>query len=56
MVTPEKLALKTKLYDDQAKLIGKINEENNPVLKKLYQEQLNLVNSYILICKKRNKF
>ena len=57
MVKPDgKLALKSKLYDDQAKLIEKVNNEKNPVLKTLFQEQLNLVNSYIVICKKRNKF
>lgn len=53
---PDKLALKNKLYQDQLKLLEALNQEIDIAKKLVIQEKLDLVNSYILICNKRNKF
>lgn len=53
---PDKLALKNKLYQDQLKLLEALNQEVDIAKKLVIQEKLDLVNSYILICNKRNKF
>lgn len=52
----EKGLLKKKLYLNQAKLIDAIGKENDVTLKRLLQEELNMINEFILICVKRNKF
>ena len=52
----DKGLLKKELYQDQAKLIDAICKERDVALKKLLQESLDMINKYILICVKRNKF
>lgn len=52
----DKGLLKKQLYQDQANLMDAIAKESDSLTKKLLQEALNIVNKYILICVKRNKF
>lgn len=52
----DKGLLKKELYQDQVKLMTAISKELDVAKKKLLQEQLDIVNKYILICVNRNKF
>jgi len=52
----DKGLLKKQLYQDQANLMDAIAKESDSLTKKLLQEALDIVNKYILICVKRNKF
>ena len=53
---PNKLELKNKLYEDKKKLMKAYDTAINPVAQAQIKEILDLVNSYIDICIKRNRF
>ena len=50
------LALKNKLYEDKIGLLEMIVAETDETKKETLKFALDLVNSYIDICEKRNKF
>ena len=52
----DKNALKKKLFDDKNKLQEKIINSNDETEKSFLKMMLALVNAYIEICQKRNKF
>lgn len=56
MPVANKLELKTKLLADKKKLMILLDNASDDVNKKHIQDMLDLVNSYIDICIKRNKF
>ena len=53
---PDKLALKNKLYQDRNDLTQKLFDTPDILEKKHIKMAYDLVNSYIEICLKRNKF
>lgn len=53
---PDKLALKNKLYQDREELTKKLFDTPDILEKKYIKQAYDLVNSYIEICLKRNKF
>lgn len=53
---PDKLALKNKLYKDRDELSRKLIDTPDIMEKKHIRIAYDLVNSYIEICLKRNKF
>lgn len=53
---PDKLALKNKLYADRQELTQKLFDTPDILEKKYIKMAYDLVNSYIEICLKRNKF
>ena len=52
----DKLALKKKLYQDKEDITRDILDTNDIVEKSIKRQTLDLINSYIEICIKRNKF
>lgn len=56
MDNPNKLELKNKLYEDKRKLMILYDAISDPVEKQQIKEELDLINSYIDICLKRNRF
>lgn len=53
---PDKLALKNKLYSDREELSKKLIDTHDLIEKRYIRIAYDLVNSYIEICLKRNKF
>ena len=53
---PDKLALKNKLYQDREDLTKQLFDTPDILEKKYIKKMYDLVNSYIEICLKRNKF
>ena len=53
---PDKLALKNKLYQDREELTKQLFDTPDILEKKYIKKAYDLVNSYIEICLKRNKF
>lgn len=53
---PDKLALKNKLYQDREELAKQLFDTPDILEKKYIKQAYDLVNSYIEICLKRNKF
>lgn len=53
---PDKLALKNKLYQDRDELTKQLFDTPDILEKKYIKKVYDLVNSYIEICLKRNKF
>lgn len=53
---PDKLALKNKLYKDRDELTKQLFDTPDILEKKYIKKAYDLVNSYIEICLKRNKF
>lgn len=53
---PDKLALKNKLYQDRDELTRQLFDTPDILEKKYIKKAYDLVNSYIEICLKRNKF
>lgn len=53
---PDKLALKNKLYQDRENLTNMLFDTHDLIEKKYIKQAYDLVNSYIEICLKRNKF
>ena len=53
---PDKLALKNKLYQDREELTKQLFDTSDILEKKYIKKAYDLVNSYIEICLKRNKF
>lgn len=53
---PDKLALKNKLYADRQELTQRLFDTPDIMEKRFIKQAYDLVNSYIEICLKRNKF
>lgn len=53
---PDKLLLKTRLYQDRDELAKMLIETQELVYKKVLKEMYDKINSYIEICLKRNRF
>lgn len=53
---PDKLALKNKLYKDRDEVAKKILETQDLIEKNYLKNEYYLIDSYIEICLKRNKF
>ena len=53
---PDKLALKNKLYQDREELTKQLFDTPDILEKKYIKKAYDLINSYIEICLKRNKF
>lgn len=56
MMVENKLELKNKLIKDKKELMLTLEKSTDPVEKTYLQKQLDMVNSYIDICIKRNRF